>query len=92
MSQQTAGQNIPIPYHTDGVIFAIIYALFSIGAGLILAFLLRTTSSPGILVVMVNLSSLVTLLLSYLFLNEQLNPVKMIAVILAVISVVLMNY
>jgi drug/metabolite transporter (DMT)-like permease len=92
LSHQTTSQGAALTYHTDGVIFAIIYALFSIAAGLTLAFLLRTTSSPGMLVVMVNLSSLVTLLLSYLFLNEQLNPVKIIAIILAVFSVILMNY
>lgn len=92
LSHQATNQGIQVTYSIDGVIFAVIYALFSIGAGLILAFLLRTTSSPGLLVVMVNLSSLITLLLSYLFLNEQINPVKMIAIVLAVLSVILMNY
>jgi len=92
LSHQVSQQNIQISCSMDGIIFSIIYAMFSIAAGLILAFLLRTTSSPGVLVVMINLSSLITLLLSYLFLNEQISAVKMIAVVLAVISVILMNY
>lgn len=81
-----------IVYSKEGIFFAITYALFSMGAGLILAFLLRTTSNPGTLIVMVNLSSLVTLFLSYFFLNEQLSLTKIFAIILALVSLVLMNY
>ena len=57
----------------------------------LLAFLLKTSTSPGSLIVMVNLSSVITLLLSYLILNEQLNFAKIIAIILALISLILVN-
>ena len=86
-----SSQMTQIIYSAEGIFFVIIYALFSVAAGLILAFLLRTTTNPGILIVMVNLSSLITLLLSYLFLNEHLSPIKMLAVVLAIISFILMN-
>jgi len=86
-----SSQMTQIIYPAEGIFFVIIYALFSVAAGLILAFLLRTTTNPGILIVMVNLSSLITLLLSYLFLNEHLSPIKMLAVVLAIISFILMN-
>jgi drug/metabolite transporter (DMT)-like permease len=79
-------------YSKEGIFFAIIYALASMAAGLILAFLLRTTNSPGTLIVMVNLSSLITLFLSYFFLHEELSPIKIFAIILALLSLVLMNY
>jgi len=88
-SELNKGQVI---YSKEGIFFAIIYALASMGAGLILAFLLRTTNNPGTLIVMVNLSSLVTLFLSYFFLHEELSPVKIFAIILALLSLVLMNY
>lgn len=82
----------PVVYSKEGIFFAIIYALASMAAGLILAFLLRTTNNPGTLIVMVNLSSLVTLFLSYFFLNEQLSLIKMFAIVLAILSLILMNY
>lgn len=78
-------------YTSEGVFCVIIYTLFNIIAGIILAFLLKTSTSPGSLIVMVNLSSVITLLLSYLILNEQLNFAKIIAIILALISLILVN-
>lgn len=78
-------------YSTQSVLFVVIYSCFSILAGLVLAFLLQKTSTPGTLIVMTNLSSLVTLLLAYLFLGEQLSTTKIVAVMLAILSLILMN-
>lgn len=83
--------NVPA-YSMQGTVFVIIYSIFSILAGLVLAFLLQRTGTPGTLIVMTNLSSLVTLLLAYLFLGEQLTVTKMVAVLLAIISLILMNW
>lgn len=83
--------NIPA-YSFQGILFVVVYSCFSILAGLVLAFLLQKTSTPGTLIVMTNLSSLVTLLLAYLFLGEQLTPTKIVAVILAIGSLILMNW
>lgn len=76
---------------TTGVWYAIIYSIFSLGAGLSLAFLLRDTNHPGTIILMVNLSAFVTLLLSYVFLHEPLSPLKVAGVALAFISLILLN-
>lgn len=80
-----------VPFSISSAIFTLIYAAFSIVAGLILAFLLRETKTPGSLIVMTNLSSLVTLLLTFIFLKEQLNLNKIIAIGLAITSLFLIN-
>jgi uncharacterized membrane protein len=82
--------NVP-SYTGQSILYVVIYSSFSVVAGLALAFLLQRTSAPGTLIVMTNLSSLVTLLLAYLFLGEQLNVTKLVAVLLAIISLFLMN-
>lgn len=87
-----SNQPVPLTYAPQGVLYVAIYTIFSLAAGVILAFLLQKASSPGSLIVMTNLSSLVTLLLCYLFLQEQLTPQKMVAVALAIVSLVLMNW
>lgn len=84
-------QSATTPYSTQSVIFTIIYAGVGAIAGLILAFLLRDSKNPGMIIIMINLSSLITLMLSCIFLNEQLNSHKIVAVILAVASLVIMN-
>lgn len=78
-------------YTVSGVFCTFIYCFFSLCAGLILAFLLKDTKSPGSLIVMINLSSVITLFLSYYFLNERFNMAKVASVILAILSLILVN-
>jgi len=79
-------------YPLQGVLWAILYSVFCAGAAAILSFLLRNTNTPGTLIVMTNLSSVITLGLCYFFLHEQLSLTKLIAVGLAIGSLILMNY
>jgi len=85
-------QSTQTSYTTEGVIYSIIYSFFSISGGLILAFLLKNTRNPGTLIIMVNLSSIITLFLSYVFLHEHLSTTKLLAITLAIISLILVNY
>ncbi len=78
-------------YPTQSIIFVVIYALINITAGVIFGFLLKNTNSPGSLAAIINLSSLITFGLSYLFLNEQLTPNKIIALVLAILSMIFLN-
>lgn len=74
------------------ILLVVGYSFCSLGAGLILAFLLRNAAAPSALLVLINLSSIITLLLSYVLLHEHLSTSKVIAIILALISLLLMNY
>lgn len=84
-------QNEPLVYSGSGLLYAVLYSVLSVVAGFILSFLLRGTNTPGTMIVMVNLSSVVTLLLSSCFLHEHLGFNKLVAVALAIVSLVLMN-
>lgn len=83
---------IQTSYNWQNISLVVIYSSFSLLAGVVLAFLLQKTSTPGSLIIMTNLSSLVTLALTCVFLKEQLNLTKIIAVILAILSLILINY
>lgn len=78
-------------YSTQSIIFVIIYAIINVAAGLVFSFLLKNSNSPGTLVAIINLSSLITFVLSYLFLNEQISTTKIIAFCLAILSMILFN-
>lgn len=78
-------------FTTTGIWYSVIYAVFSLAAGIILAFLLKETTQPGTIIVMVNMSAVITLILSSVFLHETLTPIKIAGVVLAVVSLALIN-
>ena len=83
---------ITTTYDFKNASLVVVYAIFSVLAGLIVAFLLRTTQNPGVFIVLTNLSSFITLILCCLVLNEQLNAPKILGIVLAILSLILMNF
>lgn len=85
------GQSIQTPVTKTGLVYAIASAVFSLLAGFLLAWLLRSSNAPSLIIVMVNLSSIITLVMSLVFLHEDLSRNQVIAILLAVVSLILMR-
>jgi len=78
-------------YNPVGVMYGIVCILTLVCGAVILSYLLKTTTSPGTLAVLVSTSPLVTLLLSVVFLGEEFTIKKLIGCISVVIGIGLLK-
>lgn len=75
-----------------GILFVGLYAVTNIIGSVSFGFLLKDTNNIGAISALISLNPIITLFLSFLFLNEQLTIYKIMAFILALISAILINY
>jgi transporter family protein len=85
-----AGQLVPLTMHASGIAFA---ALGGVGAGLgtVCFYLLLVRERASLAVPMTSLYPALTVLLSVLFLKEQLNGVHVLGILLALAAVALLS-
>lgn len=79
-------------YDFKSVFFSIVCIMVGMAAAILFNFLLKESSSPGTVTALVSLSPIITLFLSYMFLQEKLTIFKILAFILALVSAILINY
>lgn len=84
-------ESVTLPNNALGITYVVLYSLCSVSAGIVFSFLLRATNSPGTLSAFINLNSLITIILSFYFLGEEINFKKILSFIFAIVSITLIN-
>lgn len=79
-------------YDLKSVSLSVVCIVVGMVATILFNFLLKESRSPGTVTALVSLSPIVTLFLSYMFLQEKLTIFKILAFILALVSAILINY
>jgi bacterial/archaeal transporter family protein len=76
----------------SSVIMTALAAICSIGANVLLYMHLKGSNHTGASTMVISLYPAVTLLLSYLFLNEQFTSTKIIGIVAMIVGAILLSY
>ena len=79
-------------YSIVSTIWTIICVILYIAAVIIFGFILKESQNAGVVSALVSLSPMITMILSYFFLNEEITLTKIIAFCLALASAILVNF
>lgn len=78
-------------FDSEGIFYAVICCLIYTGASVLFGFALKGTQSPGVVSALISLSPIITMGLSFFFLDEKFTLTKGIAFVLAMLSAILVN-
>jgi uncharacterized membrane protein len=84
-------KNIVLTFININTVYAVVAISISMLAGVLFSFLLKSTTNIGPYVALVSLNPAITILLSFLFLEEKITVIKVIAFVLAAISAILIS-
>ena len=79
-------------YTAQGLGFAVICIVLSMIASIMIGFILKKSTHMGVTSALISLNPIITLILSFLFLNEVFTIWKLIALFLALASAILVNF
>lgn len=82
---------VPLNYNFNGIVFGILGGLATCAASLSYFFILRNGGEVGTVTAMTSLFPAVTLILSVIFLKEQLSWYKIIGCLLALVSIYILS-
>lgn len=80
-----------VNYSAYGIIFAIVGTLIYTLSTVLFSFILKETKNPGSLSALISLSPIITIGLSFIFLGEKFSLTKILALIFAIISAILVS-